>query len=269
MTAPHDVAATDRPVSVGSATTTDAAAREPICPYLTSAGGAWRSVGVSRDHRCGALDPPAALSAETQRALCLSVEHASCQTFRAARAARAAVLAPGAHPGLIAARDAARRPLPRTAPVVLEPPRLIDHAARLPLDRAPGQLALVALMILAFAAVGFARLTAGDGSAGPSPAAGEASPSASASPTPRPTRRATPSPSAVASPSVDPSAAIASPSPVAAATPAPSFRTYTVRANDTLIGIASAYGSTVGAIRELNGLDTAAILRIGQVLKIP
>lgn len=263
MTVPQHVAATDSPVPAGSATSAD---RAPICPYLTSAGGSWRSATASREHRCGALEPPAGLSAETQRALCLSVAHATCETYRAARAARAAVLAPGGDPALIAARDGARRPLARTAPVILEAPRLIDHGARLPLDRGPGQLALVALMVVAFAAVGFARLTSDDGAGAPSPSV--VVPSPSASPSPTPTRRPTPSPSQ-ASPSANPSVSATSASPVAAATPAPSFRTYTVRANDTLIGIATTYGTTVPAIRELNGLPAGSILRIGQVLKLP
>lgn len=239
---------------------------DAICPYLTSTGGAWRSAVPARDHRCGAVDPPAPLTADKQRELCLSVDHASCATYRAARAARAATLLPGGDAALVAAADARRRPLARTAPVVLEPPRLIDQAARLPFDRVSGQVALVALMIVAFAAVGFARLSAGAGSEqSPSPSV---SASPTAEPTPTPTRRPTPSPAASASGSALPGSPSAS--PVAVATPPPSFRaTYTVRANDTLIGIAGTFRTTVQAIRDANGLAPGAILRIGQILNIP
>jgi LysM repeat protein len=230
-----------------------------VCPYLRSAGGSWRSASPHRDHRCGAVDPPATLTTDKQRRLCLSAEHGSCPAFRAARASRAAMLAPGIDPAAVAAADSARRPIARTMPLILEHPRLSAPAARWPFDRAMSQVALVALMVVAFVAVGFARL-AGPGAAAvvsPSP-----SPSATATPTPRPTVRPTPSPSPSASPS-------GSASPSVAASPEPSFRTtYTVKSGDTLIGIAGVYGTTVQAIKDLNGL-TSNDLKIGQKLKIP
>jgi hypothetical protein len=52
--------------------------------------------------------------------------------------------------------DAARRPIARTAAVVLEHPRLSAPVARWPLDRAVPQVALVVLMLLAFVALAFA-----------------------------------------------------------------------------------------------------------------
>jgi hypothetical protein len=239
-----------------------------ICPYLAASRGNWRSASPHRDHRCGAVDPPAPLAAEKQRRLCLTVDHASCQTFRAARASRAAMLAPGIDPAAVAAADAARRPVARSTALILEHPRLSAPVARWPLDRAGSQVALVALMAVAFLALAFARFSgSGTGAAeSPSPSAI----AASASPSPSPTRRPTPSPSPSASisPSGSPVASVA-PSPSAVVSPAPSFSTtYTVKSGDTLIGIASTYGTTVQAIKNLNGL-TSNDLRIGQKLKIP
>jgi hypothetical protein len=176
---------------------------EEICPYLAASGGAWRSFAPHRDHRCGAVDPPALLSADKQRRLCLSVNHGACSTFRAARASRAAMLAPGLDPTVVAAADAARRPLARSTPVVLEHPRLSAPTTRWRLDRALPQTALVALMIVAFAAVALARLSSDSGAGlGPSPSV-SASPSPSRTPSPRPTPSPTPIP-----PSPSPSASV-------------------------------------------------------------
>jgi LysM repeat protein len=57
--------------------------------------------------------------------------------------------------------------------------------------------------------------------------------------------------------------------PSAAASQAAAYRTtYRVKAGDTLVGIAATYGTTVGAIQELNSLS-GSDLKIGQLLKIP
>ena len=173
--------------------------------------------------------------------------------FRAARGARAATLAGIADPALVDAADRRRRPLARTAPILLEPPRLVDQAMRLQLDRAPSQIALIALMVVAFAIVALTRLSSGAGpvgSASPETSIRAGSPSS----TPRPTQVATPS----VSPSTSPSAS-----------PAAAFRTtYKVKKGDTLAGVAKASGTTAAKIRTLNQL-TSDRLRIGQVLKIP
>jgi LysM repeat protein len=231
-----------------------------------AASGAWRTATANRAHRCAALDPPGQITADKQRRHCLSVDHANCQIFRTARANRAAVLAPGIDPSAVAAADAARRPMARTAPLILEQPRLLAPAARWPLDRALSQVALIGLLVIAFAVVAFSRLSAGGAPATPSPAASiEASPT----PTATPTRRPTASPSAGASGSLDPSAAPPSVGPSApVATPVASVRTYRVQSGDTLVGIAAEFGTTVQAIQDLNGL-TSSDLRIGQLLQIP
>jgi LysM repeat protein len=226
-----------------------------ICPYLSSAGGSWRSASPSRDHRCLALSPPAPQSAEKQRRHCLSADHDHCSIFRAARAARETALAAGADPRRVTAADDARRPLPRTAPVLLEPPRLVDQITRLQIDRAPGQLALVALMVVAFSVVALSRLSAG------------AAPETSPGPSFIAIGPSVPPSAPAATPVVVPSASASiAPSPSAA----PSFRTtYTVKKGDTLQTIAVKFKTTVTAIRKLNNLKSTSTIHAGQVLKIP
>ena len=246
-----------------------APAIDDLCPYLLASGGGWRSASPHRDHRCTAVDPPAPLPADKQRRLCLTAEHASCTSFRAARAARAAMLAPGLDPAVVASADAARRPIARTTAVVLEQSRLVAGRTLFPGDWAASQVALVALMIVAFVVVLIARAsTPGSPAFSPSPQPTiSASSSPTATPRPTPTGRPTPSGSN-AVPSGSPLAASAAPSQ-AAVSPAPAFRTtYRVKAGDTLVGIASQFGTTVPAIQQLNGL-TGSSLRIGQALKIP
>jgi LysM repeat protein len=268
----HDAAAAEEgPAPAGSAAMSPAAAvvsaeRAPsragarevaaaICPYLASSGGSWRMATPSREHRCIGLSPALPQSADKQRRHCLSAAHIDCGIYRAARDVRAATLAGGADPARIVAADAKRRPLPRTAPILLEQPHLLDQAARLQLDRAPGQLALVALMVLAFAIVALSRISS-PAQAGPSPA-----PSAFAA---APTRGASPSPSVPV-----PSASLPVASTQPSASPGPSFRTtYTVKKGDTLSGIAKRFKTTVAALQKLNGL-TSGPLRVGQVVKIP
>jgi hypothetical protein len=221
------------------------------CPYLTSADGSWRSASPSRDHRCGALAPPTPQTTDKQRVHCLSSDHVECPIFRAARTARTATLAGGSDPRLVAAADRRRRPLARTAPILLEPPRLVDQAIRFPFDRAPSQLALIGLMVLAFAVVALTRLSASGGSAAPS-----VEPSGVA--VIQPSTRPTPSPAPTIGPSASPPAS-----------PSPSFRTtYKVKRGDTLSAIAKRFGTTAAKIRTLNGM-TSSVLRVGQVLKIP
>ncbi|WP_300773592.1 LysM peptidoglycan-binding domain-containing protein, partial [uncultured Acetatifactor sp.] len=55
---------------------------------------------------------------------------------------------------------------------------------------------------------------------------------------------------------------------IPAAQSGPSYTEYTVRPGDSLWQIARRYGTTVEAIKSLNGL-TSDLLSIGQVLRIP
>ena len=246
-----------RPELAGHRPLTTLSARGAVgstCPYLTSVGGAWRMSAPSRDHRCAAVEPPAPQPTDKQRRHCLAADHVDCSMYRAARSARATALAGGADPELVDAADRRRRPLARTAPILLESPRLVDKAVRLQLDRAPGQVALVALMIVAFAVVALARLSSGGSAVGsPSPAASIVAALPSATPSPPPT----PSPATSAVPGS------------AAPSPGPSFRTtYKVRKGDTLLTIASHFKTTAAKIRQLNGMASNT-LQVGQVLKIP
>ncbi len=233
---------------------------DAVCPYLTSVGGAWRIATPSRDHRCGAVEPAVPQPNDKQRRHCLSEDHVACPLFVAARDARIATLAAGSDPAFVAVADQRRRPLARTAPVLLEPPRLVDQAVRLQLDRGLGQVALIGLMIVAFAIVALTRLSSG------SPPVSSPSPRASASavtrtPTPRPSPTVGPSVAPSVAPSAAPSAAVASRAPSPATT-------YKVKKGDTLIAIAGTFGTTAARIKTLNGL-TSSTLKIGQILKIP
>jgi LysM repeat protein len=115
---------------------------------------------------------------------------------------------------------------------------------------------------LAFVALAVARLSSSDAAVVPA---------LSVSPSPLPTVSASAtSASPTATPSVVASGSIAPSGPaVPTASADPAVRTtYKVKKGDTLIGIASKFGTTVTAIRRLNGMSNSS-LKIGQVLKIP
>jgi LysM domain len=226
------------------------------CPYLGSADGLWRSTSANRDHRCGAVVPPAPLAAEKQRRLCLTAEHVGCATFEAAQATRSTVRERVPAPG---------RPVARGTPVVLDRGSLAVALPPLRMDRRSGQTVLIGLLAIAFAALMLGRLTGGGvpvttdppslAPSAPGLGAGASTSVAPASPSHTPTT--TPSAGATASGS---------------ATPRPSAtgsRTYKVRAGDTLVGIAARFDTTPKKIRKLNGLTTQSTLKVGQVLQIP
>jgi LysM repeat protein len=241
-----------------------------ICPYLVASHGGWRSATPNRDHRCTAVDPPAPLPNDKQRSLCLTAAHVGCPAFRAARAARASMLAPGVDPAIVASADASRRPIARATPVVLEPARLSIGGGVGTDNRTLYQAGLVGLMVLAFVVVLVARLSTSD-SAGASPSA---VPSVVPSPSPTATPRPTPTPTPVPSGSgVTPSGSGGVPQSAAPSqattSQEPAFRTtYSVKSGDTLVGIASTFGTTVAELQRLNNLSDAD-LKIGQLLKIP
>jgi LysM repeat protein len=51
--------------------------------------------------------------------------------------------------------------------------------------------------------------------------------------------------------------------------PAPSARTYTIKAGDSLSGIAARFGTTTRKLMNLNDIANADRIRIGQVIKLP
>ncbi|MEP6638809.1 MAG: LysM peptidoglycan-binding domain-containing protein [Chloroflexota bacterium] len=232
-----------------------------ICPYLAAADGAWRSSTATREHRCGAVTPPAPLATEKQRRLCLTPDYGSCTTFEAARAARP--LAHDRAPTL-------PRPLARTTPIVLDHGRIAITVPAWQSERSMGQAILIALMALAFAAIVLAKMTGGSAPAGGIDASPSAHGAAGASNRPSPA-----GPTAVTS--TDPGGSPAatpvdgsSAAPGGTAPPdAPATRSYKVKAGDTLIGIANKFGTTPKAIQRLNGITDPSSLKTGQVLKIP
>ena len=232
-----------------------------ICPYLAAADGAWRSTTVAREHRCGAVSPPAPLAAEKQRRLCLTADYGICATYEAARSAR-----PMTH-------DRPRtlpRPLARTTPFVLDHGRITISVPALRSDRSTAQAVLIGLLGIAFAAIILARVADGGAPAGviASPTASATVGASSAPRSPAPTAR--PSVPGSTKPSVVPSASGGgSAAPSSGAVKGASTRTYTIKTGDTLIGIAARFETTYQAITELNGISDPSRLRVGQVLKIP
>ena len=233
------------------------------CPYLVAADGAWRSSTVAREHRCGAVMPPALVASEKQRRLCLTAGHTTCSTYEAARAARP--IGPDRPPTL-------PRPLARATPVILDHGRISVTMPALRAERSVGQAALIILMAVAFALIVLAKLSGGNPTAGAvdaSPTARASAAAGVASGSARPSTRATLVPSSAPAGSAASSAAPSGSASPADATATPATTTYKVKAGDTLIGIAAKFGTTPKAIAKLNGITNTTNLKIGQVLKIP
>ena len=259
------------PTAAGSpAASSPAEAPSPlrICHYLMAAEG-WRSSTAASEHRCTAVEPPAHLTTEKQRRLCLTADHLACATFVAAGQSRAAdAPAAGGHLG---------RPIARTAPVVLERSRPLVPAALLSGTRRWSQAGLVVLMLVALIAIVISRSGGSSGSiaggAGASASSTAGAPSSAETPKPstEPSIEATggsPSGSPVGSAPTATLRPTATPRLSPSASPAAS-RTYTVKRGDTLSSIAVRFGTSVRAIQELNGIANPSIIRVGQVLQIP
>lgn len=254
-----------------------------ICPYLRAEGGNWRSARASREHRCTALAPPTVLALDKQRRLCLVAEHTGCPTYLAARAGHVAEPSPirsgpddrgelgGTDDRDLAGRDragqdqvrsveATRWRFTRPAPAVLDGSGGPSRFSAVVGGRAV-QGALVAVLLVAFAAIAASRFSApgGAASASPSPA-----PSSTATPAPTPVPTGTPSPPPTISPTPTPTA-----TPEPTPTPEPSVATYVVQSGDTLSGIAARFGTTVAVLAELNGIAEPSKIRVGQVLILP
>jgi len=276
------------------------ARRAGICPYVSVPGLGWRSIQPTREHRCMAVRPAAALTLEKQRRLCLTETHTICPFFEQALDRRTTTLA-GAGLSDAAITSRRSRPYARTAPLVIDPgPAWRRREPAPPGLRKAGQLGLGVLFIVAVTAFVFARMLGGStpgaspqaslaaiggatANAAPTPfVAGSAlatsAPGGSASaPTPAVRPPPTVRPSAAATPSG--SGAIGRPSAVPSLQPAPTASpqagpptapgTYTVRSGDTLSSIAIRFRTTVQAIVVANGIKNPSLIHAGQVLTIP
>jgi hypothetical protein len=228
-----------------------------ICPFLVAASGGWRLAVPSREHRCGAVNPPSPLSPQKQTRLCLTEGHLRCATFLAAGAARESRVGSAAMPERVS-----RWALARTTPVVEEVGGVRTTLVGLLADRRRWPAIPAMLLVVALATLGLSSLRGG----GPATALG--SPSPQPTEVALPTATIAPTPTAAPTPEASPSE-VPTAAPTAAPTPAPSHATYTVQSGDTLSGIAKKFSTTVQALMDLNGITDPGRLKIGQVLQIP
>ena len=249
-----------------------------ICPYLLADEGAWRSVGPAREHRCTAVTPAAILAPDKQRRLCLTAEHTGCATYLVATG-QGETTSSATVPRIERVPRSSGRDIVRTVPVVLDHGRLSVGLPGLTLEGHLGQLALIALMAVAFIAILIARVP-GDGGGGlgagaivdatPTPHAVAAE---STEPEPEPTAEPKPVRTLVPTevePSAEPTEE-ATPKPTKEPTAKPKKKptTYKVKRGDTLSGIAAEFGTTVKVLARLNDIDDPRTLRVGQVLELP
>jgi hypothetical protein len=237
----------ERPVAQ-SAAPESASSALAACPHLVSVDGPWHGTTASRAHRCRLLSAGRP-TLDRQRAHCLTSAHATCPTWLEAHGADGPTSRPG--------------PFVRMAPVVLE-----GAGRGLPSQTAARRLVAPATVVVVAIALGALVLSRGPLAPGPSAAGDD-----HASPTPAATllpATATPSTGPTAVPTAAPTAAPTqrpTPTPQPSATPRP--RTYTVRAGDTLSGIAARFGTTVAAIVALNNITNPSLIHAGLVLRIP
>lgn len=240
------------------------------CPYLRSEAGQWRSSTPARDHICEAERPSLPIGPETQRRLCFDA-FTTCERHRVAEERRR---------NLAAALP--RRPVPRTAPMVIDRgrPPLLGRPSWIRGRSVPGHVGQAALIVVMVAAAGTLVLARGSGlggQAGANPSSGPAgSPQASTpggaagSPSSGPAATTQSTPTAVVSTSAPTTLPTAPPttSPAPPATAAPAH-TYRVRVGDTLSSIAGRFNTTVRALAQLNGITNPALIRPGQILQLP
>jgi LysM repeat protein len=248
-----------------------------LCPYLVADGFGWRSAAASRDHRCGAVSPPVPLTLEKQRRLCLVNRHLGCPTYLAAAelSGRAAELAADESMLVHAPRASDKRQpggeaitrwsIVRTVPVLLDRrgvPGILTGAARAATSR---QATLIGVLATAFIVIAFSRL-GGGGAPAPAATARPTAVVAAASSTVPPHTSSAP---AAAAPSPPATTSPATPTPAATLPPTQVARSYVVKRGDTLWAIARQFGTSVGAIQQLNRMGSSTRLHAGDVLKIP
>lgn len=247
-----------------SADRADATAEATVprgCPFLLAQGGGWRLDLPTREHRCGAVSPPARLSPEKQTRLCLTRAHAACATYVASTTAREARL------GTPVSNRATRWGLARTTTVIEDAGGLRARVFASLLDRRkwpaiPAVLLVTTLFTLALS--GFRASDSNSAATTAGPTRSTALPAATQRPSARPSVTPEPDPTPTAPPTAAPT-----PAPTATPAPAETFRTYRIVAGDTLSAIAADFGTTSRALADLNGITVNSTLRIGQVLRIP
>jgi LysM repeat protein len=233
------------------------------CTYLAAPDG-WRSTGPSRDHRCTALDPAAAIALDKQRRLCLVAAHRGCPTYMAARSAREQALV-GVPDGWVPDRR-----FVRTGPVVIE---AAPRRRSVPFSLGSHRLAEAAVAVMALVVVVLvgSRIVGGavpeptskpTPAVTPIPSGTQAAGGGSMSPTPTGSTPASPVASAVATTSAEPS-------PEASPSASVAERTYTVKSGDTLTAIGARFGVAWQAIAKANKLKSPYRIVRGQVLVIP
>jgi hypothetical protein len=251
-----------------------------LCPYLRMADGSHRALATSRDHRCWAVDPPGAVSAQVQSELCLGAAHTACERYVAARDHRAVGLAADhIPPHLIGS--------PRYAVPIDPVPVAVDARApgrdagpmagtvsrrRLPALLIAGGVMLLSVVVLAALLAG-GILGTTHASPTPALAALAASTGPTSAPTPRPTRTptATPTERPTSAPASAPAGEVVpetvGPTPPVATTPIPSFevrRLYLVKEGDTWQTIATRFGLRPKDLKAVNGP-----LVVGEKIVIP
>ena len=237
----------------------DGLAVREVCPFLVADEGSWRSAYAAREHRCGAVQPPALLAVAKQRQLCLVAAHEGCATYLAARA-----VADDSAPSTPGDDGAALWQGSAAPPLVLEPARRMG-ALPTAAARSGGSAALIGLMVVAFLVLVLARIQSPDSpgaTPGPSLAAVAA---ATVSPVTTPEASASDM-----APSPTPAGSAASPAATerpAEATAAPTR--YKVKSGDTLSSIAARYDTTVKKLKAANDISDPRVLKVGQVLIIP
>lgn len=226
------------------------------CPFLIAEGGGWRLDVPSREHRCGAVSPPAALTPEKQSRLCLTPGYPSCATYLASMSAR------GARLGAPLANRATRWQLARTTTVIEEAGGVRSRVSGFVLDRRRWPAIPAVLLVGTLIVLGASGFRAGGASSSPSPSRPGPTVAATNRPTAAPTQAPTVAPTQA--PTVAPTAK-PTPKPTAPVV----YRIYVVKSGDTLGAIAERYGTTPSAIAKLNGITVGSTLHIGQELKIP
>lgn len=248
-----------------------------MCPYLRMADGSHRALGVSREHRCWAVEPPSTLPGETQTELCLSSSFGRCERFVAAQDRRAAGLASDHIPARLVTSPRFAIPVDPVPVVVDARTGSRDQGAATPMAAAAMRrrlpLIAAAVAVLVVGGLGLAALLGGlSGQPAPSATPLLAAAGSSTSPTTAPatapmaTPVATPAPTPGAPTPAASDGAVVVPQvdPTPTEYPTEIARMYRVKEGDTYRTLARRFGVKPRDLRALNGP-----LRVGDRIAIP